>query len=207
MQTKKEAVKTRLMASGLEHFSADGFEKASLRKIVKSAGTTLGNFYNYYANKEALFAAIVDESYLGFKVFLQFHQEQESSGPVQVITPELIADAAGLLEAQIVALIPSLTPSFLLLIDGGKGTKYESFRSDVVDFFAGHYAEHLESQGTDDSGGYAKVAGSMFVDGMIQIVRETKETSALVGKLMGHFMFFVFGTMGVIDMRKRLADD
>ena len=36
----------------------NGFKNASLRQIVKDAGTTIGNFYNYFENKEALFTDI-----------------------------------------------------------------------------------------------------------------------------------------------------
>ncbi len=208
MQTKKVEVRERLIAVGLEHFSAEGFEKASLRKIVKDAGTTLGNYYNYFLNKEALFEAIVDESYRGFELFLQQHKEEEKTEASAEITPEVLAGAEEVLEAQIKALVPFLTPAFLLLIEGSKGTRYESFRGGIVDFFAGHYSEHLQSQGIDDPYDYGKVAGDMFVSGLIQIVRRTSSTTELVESMRHHFLFFVYGTVGMIGMEeKRLTDD
>ena len=39
-------------------FLEKGFQGASLRNIVKSAGVTTGAFYGYYSSKEALFAAL-----------------------------------------------------------------------------------------------------------------------------------------------------
>ena len=44
-------------------FMEKGFQAASLRNIVKTAGVTTGAFYGYYDSKEELFAALVDPSY------------------------------------------------------------------------------------------------------------------------------------------------
>lgn len=49
-----------IMAVAKKHFLEKGFKEASLRQIVKEAGVTTGAFYGYFANKEAVFAALVD---------------------------------------------------------------------------------------------------------------------------------------------------
>ncbi len=43
-----------------EEFLEKGFQSASLRNIVKTAGVTTGAFYGYFSSKEALFASIVE---------------------------------------------------------------------------------------------------------------------------------------------------
>lgn len=50
-----EAAKTEFMEKG--------FQGASLRNIVKTAGVTTGAFYGYYNSKEELFKALVGETY------------------------------------------------------------------------------------------------------------------------------------------------
>lgn len=40
-------------------FMEKGFQAASLRNIIKTAGVTTGAFYGYYGRKEELFAALV----------------------------------------------------------------------------------------------------------------------------------------------------
>ena len=42
-------------------FLDKGFQQASLRNIVKTAGVTTGAFYGYYKSKEELFDALVGE--------------------------------------------------------------------------------------------------------------------------------------------------
>lgn len=49
-----------------EEFLKKGFQSASLRNIVKTAGVTTGAFYGYYDSKEALFEALVGEQYHTF---------------------------------------------------------------------------------------------------------------------------------------------
>lgn len=44
-----------------QEFLDKGFQLASLRNIVKSAGVTTGAFYGYYKSKEELFDALVGE--------------------------------------------------------------------------------------------------------------------------------------------------
>ena len=53
----------RIHAAAQAEFLKKGYQGASLRNIVKTAGVTTGALYGYYDSKEALFAALVDESY------------------------------------------------------------------------------------------------------------------------------------------------
>lgn len=53
----------RIYASAKKEFLEKGFQGASLRNIVKSAGVTTGAFYGYYDSKEKLFDALVSEKY------------------------------------------------------------------------------------------------------------------------------------------------
>ncbi len=48
-----------LIASAKEHFLENGYAKASLRKICAAAGVTTGALYFSFANKEALFDAVI----------------------------------------------------------------------------------------------------------------------------------------------------
>ncbi len=64
-QGKRELTKLRnretLIAAATDIFLEKGFEATTVRDIVNATDLALGTFYNYFADKEALFAAIVDE--------------------------------------------------------------------------------------------------------------------------------------------------
>jgi AcrR family transcriptional regulator len=58
-QVLKEEVRARIVASALEVFAANGFERATMGAIAEGAGVAVANLYRYYANKTALFDAVV----------------------------------------------------------------------------------------------------------------------------------------------------
>lgn len=51
----------RIHEAAMQEFMEKGFQAASLRNIVKTAGVTTGAFYGYYSSKEGLFDALVGE--------------------------------------------------------------------------------------------------------------------------------------------------
>ena len=53
----------RIYSAAKAEFLKKGYQAASLRNIVKTAGVTTGALYGYYDSKEALFAALVEEPY------------------------------------------------------------------------------------------------------------------------------------------------
>ena len=56
----------RIHQAAQAEFLEKGFQRASLRSIVKSVGMTTGAFYGYYKSKEALFEALVGSHYTYF---------------------------------------------------------------------------------------------------------------------------------------------
>lgn len=59
MQVLKDDMRTRILESASKNFAVYGFNQASMRKISSDAEMTVGNLYNYYLDKEALFDAVV----------------------------------------------------------------------------------------------------------------------------------------------------
>ena len=57
---EESATQQKILEAAKQEFLEKGFQGASLRNIVKTAGVTTGAFYGYYSNKEALFAALVE---------------------------------------------------------------------------------------------------------------------------------------------------
>lgn len=53
----------KIHSAAKTEFLEKGYQRASLRNIVKNAGVTTGAFYGYYNSKKELFAALVDAPY------------------------------------------------------------------------------------------------------------------------------------------------
>ena len=63
MQKMAQTTLELIHAAAKREFLEKGFQAASLRNIVKTAGATTGAFYGYYDSKEELFEALAGEQY------------------------------------------------------------------------------------------------------------------------------------------------
>ena len=59
-ETEKTTLE-RILSAAMREFLEKGYQSASLRNIVKTAGVTTGAFYGYFKSKEELFGALVGE--------------------------------------------------------------------------------------------------------------------------------------------------
>jgi AcrR family transcriptional regulator len=63
MARPKTDIQERILLAARDAFLHDGVDGASLRRIARSAGTSIGMIYYYYPTKEDLFLAIIDRVY------------------------------------------------------------------------------------------------------------------------------------------------
>ena len=131
-------------------FMEKGFQAASLRNIVKTAGVTTGAFYGYYDSKEELFAALVDPSYeYMMKRYRQVHESFESL-PMEK-QPEQIGKMSSECMYDLLGFSCEHMDEFYLILKCSAGTKYASMIDDMVgiEVEATHrYYEVLKQLGT-----------------------------------------------------------
>jgi AcrR family transcriptional regulator len=58
----KQATRARLLAAAAQEFARAGLERANVDAISLAAGYAKGTIYNYFASKEELFLAVVQEA-------------------------------------------------------------------------------------------------------------------------------------------------
>ncbi|WP_437731139.1 TetR/AcrR family transcriptional regulator [Sorangium sp. So ce1335] len=63
-QVLKDDVQQSIAAAALTVFAQKGYESATMAEIARAAGVSTGNIYRYYANKDALFYAVVDDGFV-----------------------------------------------------------------------------------------------------------------------------------------------
>ena len=54
-------MRMRILNAARELFSGQGYQATTLRQVVDRADTSIGNFYFYFTDKEALLRALVEE--------------------------------------------------------------------------------------------------------------------------------------------------
>lgn len=58
---RKDARPAEIIAAGITEFAEYGFDRANLNRIAQKAGISKGTIYLYYASKEALFLAAMED--------------------------------------------------------------------------------------------------------------------------------------------------
>lgn len=115
-----------------KEFLEKGFQSASLRNIVKTAGVTTGAFYGYYDSKEALFAALVGEQY---ETFMGAYKKamREFAG----LSPEKQMESLGIfsygyMHDMLLYAYDNLA-EFKLLLCGSEGTHFAGMLDELVE--------------------------------------------------------------------------
>lgn len=122
---------SKIHAAAMQEFQEKGFQMASLRNIVKTAGVTTGAFYGYYCSKEELFDALVGEH---AKYVLQLFDNtledfEKLSGEAQT---RQMTDISGDTMSRLLDYVYDNYDVFKLIILHAEGTKYSDFVHQLV---------------------------------------------------------------------------
>ena len=114
-----------------EEFLEKGFEDASIRSIGARAGMTSAGLYRHYADKEAMFNAMVEPLIESIKSWTEKHTARKYSLVDGGVTnDELFGET---FVDMIKEIILPRRDEFILLMSRSGGTKYENFIHDYVE--------------------------------------------------------------------------
>ena len=136
-----------------EEFLEKGYENASIRSIGRRAGMTSAGLYRHYADKEAMFNAMVEPLIDSIKEWTKRHTARkyslvEGNVPADELFGESFIDMMN-------DVILPRRDEFRLLMNCSAGTKYENF---VHDFVVENQKEFMETLG------YLKEKGYKVID-------------------------------------------
>ena len=126
------SVHEAILQAAEAEFLDKGFQNASLRNIVKTAGVTTGAFYRYYSSKDALFAALVEPHAAHVKHLFISAIEAWDALPADEKTHRMDDCSGPCIDAMLDYIYEHYT-SFKLLICASGGTAYEDFIHDLVE--------------------------------------------------------------------------
>ena len=87
---KAETRRTQVLEAAADCFRREGFHGCSIARISQAAGMSPGHIYHYFANKEAIVAAIVEcEESEAFELMEQTESAGKQTDLVEAITDQL----------------------------------------------------------------------------------------------------------------------
>lgn len=199
MQYKKDEVKNKLIEAGEEEFFVYGFNGSSIRRIVKTAGTTIGNFYNYFSNKEELFNEVVGSELQRFAEFINGHEETDDTETL--LSNNDAASLYSLIEENTSIFMPVFTKRFYILVACSEGTALSGSREKVQEFVKLHFLGHVNESNTkiENAGLTAEVLTFEFMEGILYIIKNYGDTDEAKTLIKNHMLFFLMGTMGILQ--------
>lgn len=139
MKTGNPTTLYRIHEAAKAEFMEKGYEKASLRNIVRSLGMTTGAFYGYYKSKEELFEAIVGKHYDYFLSIFKAAQEDFAALPYNE-QPEVMGQFSGRCMYEMLYYSYGHLEEFKLILNRSEGTRFSGLIEEMV---------RIEEEGTD----------------------------------------------------------
>jgi len=199
MQFLKEEIRQGIIDNGFNEFYENGFEGASIRRIVEKSGTTIGNFYNYFESKEELFYTITKPVYDSLIAFISSHNENDVNdlGDIQALQRDEV-------KYKISRIIRKYSYAFdkrlVVLLEGSKGTKYQDIKNKIVLYLAEHFDEHLavlyRNTGKELNKAFSKIVATGFLEGIVEIVKTYNSNKEKEDMLIEYVMYNIFGFLG-----------
>ena len=140
MNETEQTTLNLILSAAMQEFLEKGFQSASLRNIVKTAGVTTGAFYGYYNSKEDLFEALIGEQYDSFlDCFCRAQKEFADIPPEE--QPDNLTDISGECMYEMLLYAYEHLNEFKLILCRSEGTRFSKLIDEMVE---------IETKGTDD---------------------------------------------------------
>ncbi len=195
----------RIIPVARQEFLEKGFEKASLRDIAKGAGITAAGLYRHFADKEAMFASLVEPAATELmQLYLKMHQEFEALPKDEQLDSVFNHDSDSI--EQFVAYIYDHFDAFKLLITCAEGTKYAGYMDELVRIEVESTLKFVEVTGNTavSSGKMSSellhIISNALMSAIFEVVRHDMPRKAAEGYIQSLRLFFTAG------WRELLAD-
>ncbi|MBO5094157.1 MAG: TetR/AcrR family transcriptional regulator [Lachnospiraceae bacterium] len=140
MSADEQTTLDMIHAAAKTEFLEKGFQAASLRNIVRTAGVTTGAFYGYYDSKEALFEALVKTQHETFMNCYCKAQEAFAGLPPSE-QPDNMGEISGKCMHDMLLYMYENRDEFKLILTCSEGTRFAGMIDEMVE---------IEIKGTHD---------------------------------------------------------
>lgn len=159
MQTLKEDIRDKILEVALKEFSSHGFAKASMRTIASKTGVGVGNIYNYFPSKDALFCAVLSPVVKVFNDLFERHHG-DCSDAEEMLSEEYLNSAV----SEYLSLLKGNRGLMRVLFFGAQGSSLENFKSDFTDMATADVEQDARLPQDDNGGRRATLRGRISQD-------------------------------------------
>lgn len=199
MQYKKEELKAFILENAEREFLKKGYQNASLRTIAKNSGTTIGNLYHYFENKEALFGELVGREYEMFLYLLNHHTDM--SIPSDITETSDIRVWRAFLLKWLESMMPAYTNRFYILLEKSAGSSYQDTKHRFVELMAEHFNEHMDQRQITVTPGLANVIAEQLICGVLYVIAHYEDAIQRRELICDTLIFCVAGMIKLFEQQ------
>ncbi len=163
MQVLKDELKHKILLEAEHLFLQKGYDRTSLQMIADKVNISKSNLYHYFRSKEELFYELTDSAAEGMKKLLIRLRDKRFS------LHSGAREYQVLLEEEIISLLLAEKYGLLLIMEQGRGTRYESLRPSLIDMLAAMTAPMIADEANSDV--ISRIVASNLVDGTVEILK------------------------------------
>ncbi len=165
MQVLKDDIREKIIATATRLFYRRGFAETSMRQIADGVKVSVSNLYKYFRNKEDLFAEIVKGYHAGYLAgFNRFVSHEGKDG--------FDEDGNLVLARALFESIKSDPVKFVILMDKSRGTKYATFKEEVVSTLSGHILRGIPTANRQEY--MIRLLVLNFFNGIVEVAKDYK---------------------------------
>lgn len=136
-QFAKDEIRQRILDAAREEFLDKGYEKAAIRAIAVKAQTAKSNLYNYFADKDALFNAVLEPAVSEIRRGLALARQYNVPKGVEAYT----LDTQRFVIGAIGKFVATHMDDTRLLLFKSQGSSLQNFKYEVLDDFTDNMLE------------------------------------------------------------------
>ncbi len=140
MQVRKEEIRKKILDIAREEFIQNGFIKTSMRTIAKKSTITTSNIYNYFENKDSVFAEILEPTISKIKKTLNALDNLRVMGEDDIWSFEFIKRQFDLL----MQFVDKNREDLDLILFKSHGSCIQNFKDEVIEKYTELNMKHLK---------------------------------------------------------------
>ncbi|MCI7311061.1 MAG: TetR/AcrR family transcriptional regulator [Prevotella sp.] len=140
MQTLKDDIRQRILATAHKEFVTHGVRCTSIRTVACKAGIAVGNVYNYFPSKDKLFCEVLRPLITALDQYIQSHNAEWHLS-LDVFSAKRFQDEYILTMKKFVM---NFRPELRLLLFNAEGTSLAGYKDRIIEYQTKIGTEYLQ---------------------------------------------------------------
>lgn len=163
MQVLKDELHHKILLEAEHLFLQRGYDRTSMQMIADKVNISKSNMYHYFKSKEEIFDELTDSAAVALKrIVLRLRD-------TRVDPARGVREYHVLQGEEFMALMQTQRYGLLLILEQGKGTRYEGLRESLVSLLAMKMLPIIVDE--DGSEWMAGIMARNLIDGAVQIIK------------------------------------